>query len=166
MTPASRLVEAAVRQWLRLPWFVRVPWPLVAMALLWWSSSQPIVVRTPSQLRAFLHNGMHVIAYGGLAGSWLLAMLRRDVAAPLRANVPWIAFAATVAYGVVDELHQSFVPDRVSSIADLMTDAASAGTVLLALRAHFAGRRLTWRWWLVAAAICLGCVTFATWGPW
>lgn len=160
------VLDALVRQWLRLPWFARVPWPAVAMLVLWWSSSQQPTVRTPSQLRAVLHNGMHLVAYGGLAASWLLALLRRDVAAPLPANGPWIAFVATVAYGVVDELHQSFVPDRVCSIADLVTDAAAAATVLLALRAHFAGRQLSWRWWATAVATCVGCVLFATWGPW
>ena len=36
------------------------------------------------------------------------------------------AFAVAVLYGVTDELHQTFVPGRVASEADLVVDAMGA----------------------------------------
>ena len=42
-----------------------------------------------------------------------------------------VAFLASVAYAVGDELHQLFVPGRVPDLADVMTDAAVAAAACI-----------------------------------
>ncbi len=44
-----------------------------------------------------------------------------------------VAFLVTVGYGVVDEIHQAFVPGRHSSVLDVLTDAVGAGVIILIL---------------------------------
>lgn len=155
-----------IGSWVRLPVALRLCVPFAIMSVLWWLSSRIPSDRSPSQLRAALHNGAHIVAYGALAGSWLLALVRSSATAPRVAKATIWSFALAVGYGVVDELHQSSVPARVCSFADLMTDAAGAGLALLVLRSWVGGGSVRWPRVLLMATICLGCVAFATWGPW
>lgn len=78
-----------------------------------------------------LYAGLALLLYWALSGgagshygvpAWVLAA---------------VAFALTVLYGVVDEVHQAFVPGRVASEADLALDAAGAliGVALASLAA-------------------------------
>ena len=80
-----------------------------------------------------LYAGLGLLLYWTLAGAagrhaeasaWVLTAL---------------AFALTVLYGVLDELHQAFVPGRVASEADLVLDAAGAlfGVAVASLAASF-----------------------------
>lgn len=72
----------------------------------------------------------HVALYGLLAAVvWVALMLWHVPSRPRLA----VAFFATVAYGVADEIHQRFVPGRTASLADLAVDAIAAGGVLLCL---------------------------------
>ena len=65
----------------------------------------------------------HLLAFGALAGAFMLALSwgRR----PRLRDAVW-AFALTVAYGVFDEWHQSWVPDRSGRLDDVLTDAIGA----------------------------------------
>jgi VanZ family protein len=159
------LVDAVLAGWRSLPIAVRAVAPLAMMAFLWWSSSQSPASSGPNALRAFLHNGAHVLAYAGIAGaSWLALPAAWERRAGPRAAFASIALA--VAYGVVDELHQSQVPGRVCSIADLLTDACGACLAVAYLRGRFGGAVGTARrlgGWLLA---CLASVLLATFGPW
>ena len=68
---------------------------------------------------------LHFLEYGVLALTivWgMTAGLQRELDLP-RAGLVWLA---TTIYAVTDELHQRFVPERVSSIGDLVADAAGA----------------------------------------
>ena len=158
--------RALLRRWLAVPVVIRLCVPCAIMGTLWWLSSRSPSDRPGSPLRALLHNGMHVIAYGSLAGSWLLTLVRVDAGSVSIARAATASFVLAVAYGVVDELHQSYVPDRTCSFADLLTDAAGAVLALMVLRPGLGAGTLCWWRLLVAVAICLGCVAFATWGPW
>lgn len=63
----------------------------------------------------------HVIAYLPL-GFFLLRAVRENPG--LLAHSPLLsAFLIGVAYGVLDEFHQSFVPGRFADAADLLADA-------------------------------------------
>lgn len=156
--------DAILRWWLRRPIAVRASVPVGIMALLWWSSSVEPTTRTPNVFRALLHNGMHVVAYAALAGGWLLTLARSSWPSSPRAAL-LVSLVAAVAYGVVDEVHQSFVPGRVCSLADLMTDAAGATLALMVLHARLGASRNTRRALLAAVSACLACVALATFGP-
>lgn len=65
----------------------------------------------------------HMLAYAALAGlalaasSWGRLPAPRDVA---------LALGLSLLYGLSDELHQSFVPDRTGRLDDVVTDMAGA----------------------------------------
>lgn len=79
-------------------------------------------------LRSYLLNWGHQLLYGALAIGIALAAGRRLPAPP--AGVAAI-LAAVVAAGVLDELHQSGVPHRDSSVWDLVSDGLGASFALL-----------------------------------
>ncbi len=103
------------------------------MAIIWWSSSRVPGHGEPNLVGELLHNAMHLVAFGTLAGAawcaWQPGTQFGSVLAPVA-----IAFV----YGVVDEWHQSFVPGRVSSAADVLTDVCGGLAVAFALT--------WWRW--------------------
>lgn len=69
-----------------------------------------------------LHNLLHIPAYALLAASWCLAWpSHRGWPAAL------LTWTLTLGYGVFDEWHQSFVPGREVSGADLLRDALGGG---------------------------------------
>jgi len=138
-----RGLAALVDGYLRLPRWLRALAPIAGMSILWWSSSRTPGDEPASVARALAHNAMHIVAYAGLAAAfWLLLSPR-----PAGRIVPWRSRAAwllAVAYGVVDELHQSQVPGRDCSFVDVCSDACGAGIAVIALRA-IAGGFVIWR---------------------
>ncbi len=61
---------------------------------------------------------VHLLLYGVLGATlgWAKRMSQ--------SSVPhWMLVTLGIAYGVVDELHQRFVPNRVASLDDLVADA-------------------------------------------
>jgi len=67
---------------------------------------------------------MHAAVFGVLA--LLYARTARGEAASVRLSWALIAAVAAAAYGALDEFHQSFVPGRDASFADLAADGAGA----------------------------------------
>jgi VanZ family protein len=65
----------------------------------------------------------HLLAYATLAGLLLVALAHGEQPRLIQAMVAW---ALAVAYGITDELHQSFVPDRMGRLDDVVTDAVGA----------------------------------------
>lgn len=109
-----------------------VPWVPAAgvMAVIFILSSQSglAVSEDPAVEKPIRATG-HLLAYGLLA-ALLLAALSWGRRPRLRDAA--LAFAIAVAYGVTDELHQSFVPTRNGRIDDVVIDAigAAAGVAL------------------------------------
>ena len=105
-----------------LPQAVRWLPALLLMAVIFYLSqrSTPPVATTDSS-RAVV---AHLVLFAGLALAlyWPLSG-RGQVVAWLPAV---LSFALAVLYGVTDELHQAFVPERVASVVDLGIDAAGA----------------------------------------
>lgn len=157
----SRAIELAAS----LPRALRIAAVLGCMLVLWWSSSRTPTPSPPDVWFSLMHNAMHVVAYAGLGAACWLAGSRRPVGVvqPWRSRGAWLVAAG---YGAVDELHQSFVPGRVASPSDWLTDAASAALVIVLLRGC-AGVAPRWRRAALGlTALCVGAVLLATFGPW
>lgn len=69
--------------------------------------------------------GAHAMAYALLGASFLrgVADARWE---QVTARTTTVAVLLTVAYGLSDEFHQSFVPGRTSEVSDLVADACGA----------------------------------------
>jgi len=94
---------------------------------------------TPSQLDALhllVRKAGHLAEYAALAALWYRAFRRGRLLAPRSAAT--IAFLISVAWAIVDEIRQSFVPSRGASAADVALDAI--GALLAMLVATFGWR--------------------------
>jgi VanZ family protein len=103
-------------------------------ALIYYLSDQPGVDIPP----LFMHQDklMHLAAYGVLG---FLAMgACRAGGCRHRARHYWLTVLAVGLYGVLDELHQSFVPGRQPDLLDALADVGGgllgAGLMFLLLR--------------------------------
>ena len=112
---------------------------LLYTGAIWWLSSQTELDFVMLERMPLQDKGVHLVEYAGLAitiafaayVSWPGRKLRPAVAAV------WI----TIGLGLVDELHQLFVPGRTGDVLDLAADGVGAvlgvtlyGLVRLALR--------------------------------
>ncbi len=133
------------------------------MATLWFLSSRPLSLLGPGVVAAFAHNAMHVVAYGAMGGLGLMA-----VAGPLpaRSRQLWLAILLAAGYGAIDEWHQSHVPGRIASIADLVADAAGAALGATLLQWLSTGHRAWAAGSLLAAAMSMLAVVLATCTDW
>jgi len=113
----------------------RLHWPyalLTAMycAGIFYLSSRPNLPDAPAPWFEF--EGMdklaHATLYGGLAGVVSLGLWRssHSIARPWHFAIP-IAFA--LAYGLTDEIHQRYVPNRTFEWLDLLADGVGATIV-------------------------------------
>ncbi len=153
--------------WLSLPVWLRLLAPPAVMVTLWQLSSITPEPSPPSVVRAFLHNGAHIVAYATLASTFLLL---RPLSALTERHGPigWSAFSVLLssAYGMVDEWHQSTVPGRVSSYGDLLSDFSGGVLgVVLALAVLRLDRALALHVPICLLA-CTVCVSIATWVSW
>ncbi|XQY91663.1 VanZ family protein [Metabacillus sp. HB246100] len=95
--------------------------PLLYMGVIWTLSSFPAdaIVETPFSFDDLLKESLHLIEFAILY--WLIAFA-------LKAHNKWSErasiFAAIIAilYGLTDEIHQSFVPERSATIIDFVKD--------------------------------------------
>jgi VanZ family protein len=105
------------------PWLWWLP-ALVVMAVIFVLSHQSglrvtedVAVERPIRVTA------HLLAYAMLGGLLLLALTRLDRP---RLSQTLLAWVLAVAFGLSDEFHQSFVPDRMGRLNDVVTDAIGA----------------------------------------
>ncbi len=92
---------------------------------------------TPEHV-AFLHGvvrkAAHLTEYAVLAALWFRALTRSAVRPTAAA---WLALAVSVACAVVDETHQTFVPNRTGSAGDVLIDSLGALAAVLPARLGF-----------------------------
>lgn len=103
--------------------------PAAIMAAVWVLSDQTDPNPAPAGLTAVSSSLAHVVVFGALAAAWRWALGGRALVAVLLA----------VAYGVVDELHQSTTPGRDATPVDVALDAL--GAVLATAAPGWARRR-------------------------
>ena len=113
-----------------MPSLKRLMLPICYMAGIFVLSSIPDTGRPDSGLAwvsPSLQNLLHIPLYGGLAGCWYWALERWSGRGGVRLLT---AFALTLGYGVLDELHQLTVPGRFGSLTDLALNALGAALIL------------------------------------
>lgn len=93
--------------------------PLGLMALIFWLSSQPLPVALPNQGDKVVHG----LVFGLLAGLWVWAL----PAVWAGTWIPVVLGALVAAFwGVLDEIHQYFVPGRTATPGDALADGLGA----------------------------------------
>lgn len=105
---------------------------LIQMGLIYYFSSQPS--GSPAV------EGFPLVGWMGHFGGYFLlgALLYRALAGGIfrwKVSAAWLALLGATAYGVLDEIHQMYVPGRHASAVDVMVDAVGAAAALLAVRA-------------------------------
>lgn len=105
------------------------------MALIFWSSSQSGGGGIPE----WAHVVTHFLEYAVLAALWIWALV------PLLGRTGWAAAAAIAfLYAISDEVHQSFVPERVADPLDVLVDSLGIAAAL-AVAYYARGRASTRR---------------------
>ena len=105
--------------------------PVVAwMAMIFILSSQPTLPSAPDALLDLVvKKGAHFLEFAMLAGLCFRAFALLRFERSVGAATFW-ALVISVAYAGLDELHQSYVPNRHPQVSDVLIDTAG---VLLAL---------------------------------
>jgi VanZ family protein len=95
------------------------------MGVLWMLSSQPVLPGaslTPDWTQhGTAYAGLALVALRATAGGQWAGVTRRSLVA---------AWLLVVAYGLIDEGHQSFVPARMADLRDVAADAGGAALAL------------------------------------
>ncbi len=107
---------------------LRVIPPLALMGVIFLLSSAELSIRLPGSSDKVLH----ALVFGLLAALWVVAL----GFGTLRIG---LAFLFAASWGILDEVHQAFVPGRNASWGDLLADAAGAAlfTIGAALLVHW-----------------------------
>lgn len=141
------------------------------LAALWfgliaWLSSRPSLGRPGPITGSWVLNTGHALLFG-LLGLWVVLALPRDGGWPrIRARGVTCVLAVVLVLGIVDELHQSTVPGRTLSAADVWTDLTGAACVLWIAEycGRTAAREVGLRLRLIGAlALCAAAGALATW---
>ncbi|TYS64002.1 hypothetical protein FZD47_10910 [Bacillus infantis] len=123
-----------------MKWIIRIL-PLLYMGLIWFLSSMPadaVVALPDSKVDSFLKESMHLIEFAILYILLVLAFLTGG-SFTKKLNIILAVIAAL--YGVTDEIHQSFIPARSSSLIDVAKDwIGVAVAYYFVYQARFGGR--------------------------
>jgi len=99
------------------------------MGAIFYISAQPTLPQAPEPLLdLLLKKGGHLLSFGILAWLYLRALARASTPSD---RLRIISLALTVVYAASDEFHQSFVPRRRPSLADVLIDTIGAMLALL-----------------------------------
>ncbi|BCB05916.1 VanZ family protein [Bacillus sp. KH172YL63] len=120
--------------------------PFIYMVMIWVMSGNPddAILRLPdNQVDRFVKESLHLVEFGILYGLFVIALMAHG---RLQYNVNFIVALIAIFYGFIDEIHQSFVPYRSSTLIDAAKDLIGV-TVLFWIVNHTyfkkPGHRLT-----------------------
>lgn len=102
-------------------WFLRIL-PLAYMAAVWIMSSLPdtAVIELPDRgVDRFLKESLHLVEFGILYVLLVLAALTTGRFTPV---MSFAFMGVAILYGLLDEIHQSFVPYRSATVIDFIKD--------------------------------------------
>jgi VanZ family protein len=113
--------------------FVKYQLPAIFWALLIFASSSIPGRVFPNVDIPHIDKVVHFIYYSVFAVLVALALRHQDRFADLSRFSLLLSFLLATAYGVSDEAHQLFVPDRAADPQDLLADMAGALVAVLAM---------------------------------
>lgn len=96
--------------------------PFVYMAAIWIMSSNPsdALVKLPDQgVDRFIKESLHLVEFGILYALLVLAALTTGRFTPV---LSYAFMGVAILYGLLDEIHQSFVPYRSATVIDFVKD--------------------------------------------
>jgi len=97
------------------------------VSLIWWLSSQQIEL--PIDRIPMRDKGIHFVEFGVLGACFAEAVWITWPGRGLRGAM--VAWVFTTASGLLDELHQAYVPGRSADVGDLAADAVGAASAVL-----------------------------------
>jgi|ERR671924_1017391 VanZ family protein len=95
--------------------------PVIYMAAIFFVSAQSHPM--PEVTERVWDKLLHFVEYGGLAVLWYRAFAGEGMTSVMAAL---LALAATSLYAASDEVHQAFVPERMSDVRDWISDTIGA----------------------------------------
>jgi VanZ family protein len=104
-----------------LVWFLRIL-PLAYMAAIWIMSSNPsdALVELPNQgVDRFIKESLHLVEFGIL---YVLLVLAALTTGRFTAILSFVFMGVAILYGLLDEIHQSFVTYRSATVIDFVKD--------------------------------------------
>ena len=107
------------------------------MIAIWVMSSMPsnALVELPnSKLDGFIKESLHLVEFAIL---YVLFVIPLAISGKLTLKTSMIVALISAAYGVVDEIHQSFVPYRSATIIDVIKDWIGVIAVWAHVRYHY-----------------------------
>lgn len=111
-----------------LPWILLFAW----MGLIFYLSHQPGIPKFEDYSTELLVKKIaHVLVYAILMGLWWRALLSTR---PATLSTLLMALGLTILYGISDEWHQTFIPERHGKVADVFFDTAGALSVFIIIR--------------------------------
>jgi VanZ family protein len=150
-----------------------IPAPFALLLAIAWAflifdlSGHPVPIQVhPHLYWEFLSNLAHAPLFGILTLLLAALVLREPDGAwprPRRARSATV-LASVVAYGILDELHQSRTPGRDASLLDVLTDGVSCAVVLwivLTLGREVLEERMLLRRLGIGAALCMASAGLA-----
>ena len=104
-----------------LVWVLRIL-PFAYMAAIWIMSSLPAnaLVELPDEgVDRFLKESLHLVEFGIL---YILLVLAALTTGRFTAVLSFAFMGVAITYGLLDEIHQSFVPYRSATVIDFVKD--------------------------------------------
>ncbi|MEC2055399.1 VanZ family protein [Peribacillus psychrosaccharolyticus] len=111
--------------------------PFIYMALIWYMSSNPddLILDLPSSATdRFIKEALHLIEFAILYVLFVVALAANH---KLTAAASLTAAIIAGLYGIIDELHQSFVPARSATLIDAIKDIVGVLAVYFHIQYHY-----------------------------
>ncbi|MDQ0162598.1 VanZ family protein [Bacillus alveayuensis] len=114
--------------------------PFIYMGFIWYLSSQPAdaVIETPFPFDDVLKESLHLVEFGLLYWFFVLMLA---VQQKLTAKTSMVAALISVLYGLIDEIHQAFVPSRSSTFIDFVKDTIGVAVSFYMMKVWYFQKR-------------------------
>lgn len=111
--------------------------PFIYMGLIWYMSSNPddLILDLPSSATdRFIKEALHLVEFAILYVLFVVALAANH---KLTAAASLTAAIIAGLYGIIDELHQSFVPARSATLIDVIKDIVGVLAVYFHIQYHY-----------------------------